>query len=199
MQHAKETQWQDTELREIWNRLQNGEQLDGWSTNSEGFLYYKGRLAIADSPDLREALMTEAHRSKFAIHPGSTKMYRDMKRHYWWKGMKRDVASFVARCMICQQVKAEHQRPPGLLQPLEVPEWKWDKITMDFVTGLPTTFHKNNVVWVIVDRLTKSAHFIPIRMDFSLAKLTKLYIKEIVRLHGVPSSIMSDRDPRFTS
>ena len=146
LQHAKETQWQDAELRDIRNRLQNGEQIDGWSTNHERFLYYKGRLAIADSLYLREALMTEAHQSKFAIHPGSTKMYQNMKHHYWWKGMKRDVACFVAKCMICQQVKAEHRRIPGLMQPLEIPEWKWEKITMDFVTGLPTTFHKHNAI-----------------------------------------------------
>ena len=85
------------------------------------------------------------------------------------------------------------------MQPLEVSEWKWDKITMDFVTGLPMTFNKNNAIWVIVDRLTKSAHFIPVRTDFSLEKLTKLYIRDIVKLHGVPVSIISDRDPRFTS
>ena len=112
--------------------------------------------------------------------------------------MKRDVASFVAKCMICQQVKVEHQRPLGLLRPLEIPEWKWDKITMDFVMGLPMTFGKHNAIWVIVDLLTKFAHFILIKTDFSLAKLSKLYIREVVKLHGIPSSIVSDRDPRFT-
>ena len=89
LQYSKETQWQDAELKEIWNRLQNGEQLEGWSTNPEGFVYYKGQLALADSPDLREALITEAHRSKFVIHLGNTKMYQDMKRQYWWRGMKK--------------------------------------------------------------------------------------------------------------
>ena len=109
--------------------------------------------------------------------------------------MKKDIAAFVTKCMICQQVKAEHQRPFGLMQPLKVPEWKWDKITVNFVTGLPMTFNKNNAIWVMVDRLTKSAHFIPVRTDFSIAKLTKLYIKDIMKLHGVPTSIVSDRDP----
>ena len=106
--------------------------------------------------------MMEAHRSKFAIHLGSTKMYQDMNMQHLWKGMKKDIAAFVAKYMICQQVKAEHQRPSGLMQPLEVPEWKWDKITMDFVTGLSTMFNKNNTIWVMVDHLTKSAHFIPV-------------------------------------
>ena len=109
--------------------------------------------------------------------------------------MKRDTASFVAKCMIRQQVKVEHQKPPGLLWPLEIPEWKWDKITMDFVIGLLTTFSKHNAIWVIVDQLTKSAYFISIKTNFSLAKLSKLYIREVVKLHGIPSSIVSDRDP----
>ena len=117
-------------------------------------MYYKGRLAITDNLDLEEALMTKAHRSKFAIHPGSIKMYQDMRWQCWWKGMKRHVASFVAKCMICQQVKDQHQRSSRLLHLLEMPEWKRDKITMNFVTRLSKTFHKNNIPWVIVDQLS---------------------------------------------
>ena len=96
-------------------------------------------------------------------------------------------------------MKAEHQLPSGLLQPVKIPLWKWERVTMDFVSGLSLTPSKKDSVWVIVDRLTKSAHFIPVRTDFSLQKLAKLYVAEIVRLHGVPVSIVSDRDPRFTS
>nr|CAN71472.1 hypothetical protein VITISV_040055 [Vitis vinifera] len=113
--------------------------------------------------------------------------------------MKRDIAQFVAQCLVCQQVKAEHQRPAGSLQPLAIPEWKWEHITMDFVIGLPRTLGGNNAIWVIVDRLTKSAHFLPMKVNFSLDRLASLYVKEIVRMHGVPVSIVSDRDPRFTS
>ncbi|KAL0381936.1 UNVERIFIED_CONTAM: Transposon Ty3-I Gag-Pol polyprotein [Sesamum latifolium] len=113
--------------------------------------------------------------------------------------MKKDVAEFVAKCLTCQQVKAEHQAPAGKLHPLSIPEWKWEKITMDFVIGLPRTFRKHDAVWVIVDRLTKSAHFLPIRQNDSLDKLAELYVSEIVRLHGIPTSIVFDRDPRFTS
>ena len=97
--------------------------------------------------------------------------------------MKREIAQFVAQCLMCQQVKAKHQRPAGLLQPLDIPVWKWEHITMDFVTGLPKTPSKNDAAWVIVDRLMKSAHFLPIRVGFTLEKLAKLYMKEIVRLH----------------
>ena len=113
--------------------------------------------------------------------------------------MKRDIAEYVSRCLACQQIKAEHQGPAGKLQPLPIPEWKWDKITMDFISGLPRTKKGNDAIWVIVDRLTKSAHFLPIKVTFSLERLAKLYIDEIVSRHGIPISIVSDRDPRFTS
>ena len=113
--------------------------------------------------------------------------------------MKKDIAQFVAQCLLCQQVKAEHQRPAGSLQPLAIPEWKWEHIAMDFVIRLPTSLGGNNSIWVIVDRLTKSAHFLPMKVNFSLERLAYLYIKEIVRMHRVLISIVSDRDPRFTS
>ncbi|WCJ18415.1 Transposon Tf2-9 polyprotein [Euphorbia peplus] len=126
-------------------------------------------------------------------------MYRNLREHFWWIGMKREIAEYVSRCLSCQQVKAEHQRPVGTLQPLAIPEWKWEHITMDFASGLPRTQHGNDAIWVIVDRLTKSAHFLPVKVSFSLEKLAQLYVKQIVRLHGMPVSIVSDRDPRFTS
>ena len=113
--------------------------------------------------------------------------------------MKRDVAEYVARCLTCQQVKIEHQAPAGKLRPLPIPEWKWERISMDFVCGLPKTPRKHDAIWVIVDRLTKSAHFLPIRQSDSLDRLARLYVKEVVRLHGIPISIVSDRDPHFTS
>ncbi|RVX04475.1 Transposon Ty3-G Gag-Pol polyprotein [Vitis vinifera] len=149
--------------------------------------------------NLRRKLLEEAHCSKFAIHPGGTKMYKDLRQNYWWSGMKHDIAQFVAQCLVCQQVKAEHQRPAGSLQPLAIPEWKWEHITMDFVIGLPRTLGGNNAIWVIVDRSTKSAHFLPMKVNFSLDRLASLYVKEIVRMHGVPVSIVSNKDPRFTS
>ena len=112
--------------------------------------------------------------------------------------MKRDVSEFVPKCLVCQRVKAEHQVASGLLQPIRIPEWKWDQITMDFIVRLPLTGRKHDSFWVVVDPLTKSAHFLPVRIDYSLDKLAELYIKEIVRLHGIPISIISYRDPRVT-
>jgi len=113
--------------------------------------------------------------------------------------MKRDVAQFVYACLICQKSKVEHQKPAGLLTPLDILEWKWDSISMDFVTSLPNTPKGHDAIWVIVDRPTKSVHFIPININFPVSQSAEIYIREIVKLHGVPSSIVTDRDPRFTS
>ena len=143
--------------------------------------------------------MEDSHNSKYSLHPGVTKMYQDLKKNFWWPGMKKEVLDFVSRCLTCQTVKAEHQKPGGLLQSLPIPEWKWECISMDFVCGLPRTRLGHDAVWVIVDRLTKSAHFLPIKMTYSLERLARLYIDEIVRLHGVPVDIVSDRDSRFLS
>ncbi|GJS08726.1 putative reverse transcriptase domain-containing protein [Tanacetum coccineum] len=114
-------------------------------------------------------------------------------------GMKRDIAEYVSRCLTCSKIKAEHQKPSGFLQQPEIPEWKWEKITMDFVTKLPKSSSGHDTIWVVVDRLTKSAHFLPIREDYKTEKLAKIYTNEIVARHGVPVSIISDRDGRFTS
>nr|GFA72414.1 putative reverse transcriptase domain-containing protein [Tanacetum cinerariifolium] len=162
-------------------------------------LCIRDRLCVPSDPTLREAVLSEAHSSPFSIHTGSAKMYEDLKQHFWWNGMKQDIATYVGRCLICQQVKIEHQRVSGLLQPLDIPVWKWDEISMDFVTGLPRTQKKNNAIWVVVDRLTKSAHFLPIHKDFLISRLEDIFQQEIVRLHGTPAVIVSDRDPRFTS
>ena len=157
------------------------------------------RMCVPEYGELKRDIMEEAHSSAYAMHPGSTKMYHTLREHYWWKGMEKEIADFVSRCRTYQLVKAEHQKPVGKIQPLPIPVWKWDKITMDFVTGFLRTQRQHDAIWVIVDRLTKSAHFLPVSNDDPLDKLAQLYVDEIVRLHGVPISIVSDRDPRFTS
>ena len=126
-------------------------------------------------------------------------MYQDLKLHYWWPGMKKDVAIYVERCLTCLKVKTEHQKPSGLLQQPIIPQWKWEEIAMDFITKLPRTPSGYDTIWVIVDLLTKSAHFIPVREDYKTEKLARIYIKEIVSRHGVPRGIISDRDSTFAS
>ena len=148
--------------------------------------------------DLREEILREFHCSRFVVHLGGTKMYRDLRRQYYRNGMKRHVGGLVRRCLTFLQVKAKHQKPAGLLQPLEVAKWKWEHVMMDFVTHLPQTLRRHDAVWVIVDQLTKSAHFLAVRMTFTLKEFYQLHIEEIFRLHGVLVSIVLDRDPRFT-
>nr|GEZ63299.1 reverse transcriptase domain-containing protein [Tanacetum cinerariifolium] len=126
-------------------------------------------------------------------------MYQDVKKLYWWPNMKADIATHVSKCLTCARVKAEHQRPLGLLVQPPIPEWKWDNITMDFITKLPKSSQGFDTIWVIVDRLIKSAHFLLIRENDSLDKLARLYLNRIVARHGIPVSIIYDRDGRFTS
>nr|GFB30376.1 putative reverse transcriptase domain-containing protein [Tanacetum cinerariifolium] len=149
--------------------------------------------------NLRDLIMRESHKSKYSIHPGSDKMYQDLKKLYWWLNIKAIIAEYVSKCLTFSRVKAECQKPSGLLIQPEISMWKWERITMDFVSKLPKTSNEHDTIWVIVDRLTKSAYFIPNRATDSMETLTRLYIKEIISRHEVPISIISDRDSHFTS
>ncbi|GKA69452.1 putative reverse transcriptase domain-containing protein, partial [Tanacetum coccineum] len=148
---------------------------------------------------LRDLVMHELHKSKYSIHPGSNKMYQDLKLLYWWPNMKANIATYVSKCLTYVKVKAEHQKPSGLVQQPEILVWKWERITMDFVSGLLRTPSGYDTIWVIVDRLTESTHFLPMKKTDSMEKLTRLYLKEILCRHGVPVLIILDRDSHFTS
>ncbi|KAH0757160.1 hypothetical protein KY290_020653 [Solanum tuberosum] len=191
-------QFEDEALVALRDRVLAGDA--GQATlDPDGVLRFAGRICVPRVGDLIQLILSEGHESRYSIHPGTAKMYRDLRQHYWWGGMRRDIADFVFRCLCCQQVKAEHLRPGGEFQRLPIPEWKWERITMDFVVGLPRTSRGVDSIWVIVDRLTKSAHFIPVHTSYSAERLACIYIREVVRLHGVPVSIISDRGPQFTS
>ncbi|GJS87759.1 putative reverse transcriptase domain-containing protein [Tanacetum coccineum] len=166
---------------------------------ADGTMCLNGRSWLPCYGDLRTVIMHESHKSKYSIHPGSDKMYQDMKKLYWWPNMKANIATYVSKCLTCAKVKAEHQRPSGLLVQPEIPQWKWDNITMDFVTKLPKLSQGYDTIWVIVDRLTKSAIFMPMRETDPMDKLARMYLKEVVTKHGIPVLIICDRDPRFTS
>ncbi|GJX79103.1 putative reverse transcriptase domain-containing protein [Tanacetum coccineum] len=162
-------------------------------------LCLKNRSWIPCFGDLRALIMHESHKSKYSIHPGSDKMYQDLKKLYWWPNMKAEIATYVSKCMTCAKVKEEYQKPSSLLVQPKIPQWKWENITMDFVTKLPKTASGQDTIWVIVDRLTKSAHFLPMKETDSMEKLTRQYLKEVVSRHGVPVLIISDRDSKFMS
>ncbi|GKB22615.1 putative reverse transcriptase domain-containing protein [Tanacetum coccineum] len=134
--------------------------------------------------DLRTLVMHESHKSKYSIHPGSDKMYQDLKQLYWWPNMKANIATYVSKCLTCAKVKAEHQKPSGLLVQPEIPEWKWEKITMDFVTKLPKTSNGYDTIWVIVDRLTKSAHFLPMRENDPMERFASLFWQALHKALG---------------
>ncbi|CAN6441035.1 unnamed protein product [Victoria cruziana] len=185
----------DYDRREQWAGLEGSAVI----VDDQGQIRYQGRLWVSFDPDLRNEILGSLHSSKFLIHPESNKMYRTAKHYFWWLGMRRDIAYFVAHCLICHLVKVEHQRPGNLLTPWKLLEWKWDEVTMDFVMGLLRTRKIHDVICVVVDRLSKSAHFLAIRATLPLDALADMYICEIVRLHSVPKVIVSDRYPRFTS
>ncbi|GJX67194.1 reverse transcriptase domain-containing protein [Tanacetum coccineum] len=138
-------------------------------------LYYLDRIWVPLKGDVRTLIMDEAHKLKYYVRPGADKMYYDHRDRYWWSGIKKDIA--------------QH----------EIPEWKWEGIAMDFVTKLPITSSGHDTIWVIVDRLTKSALFLPICEDYKMDRLARLYLNEIVSRHGMPISIISNRDSRFMS
>jgi hypothetical protein len=156
----------DAETTRLMERARK-EQLPDLRADEQGVLWFKNRLCVLVG-EARKTLLNEAHNSAYSIHPGTTKMYLDLKARYWWKGMKKEIAQYVARCDTCQRTKAEHQKPAGLLQPLPIPEWKWEEIGMDFVTGLPRSRKGNDSIWVIIDRLTKVAHFVPVKTTFEV-------------------------------
>jgi hypothetical protein len=198
LQEIQRGQLEDEKVQEIKRNIKEGKS-PGFSEDAEGVLWYKGRICVPNIKELKDKILREAHESAYSIHPRGNKMYHDLKATYWWYSMKRDVTEYIALCDTCQQVKAEHQRPTRLLQPLQVIEWKCEEIAMDFIVGLPRTQSGYDSIWVILDRFTKVAHFIPVKTTYSGPQLTELYMLKIVCLHGVPKKIVSDRGTQFTS
>ena len=149
---------------------ENDPQVQCFHQDSEGILWFKDRLVVPKDFELRKQILDEAHLSRYSIHPGSNKMYQDLKQRFWWTRMKREVAKYVSECDICQRVKASHLRPAGMLQPLDIPSWKLEDIGMDFIVGLSKGYDS---IWVIVDRLTKSAHFLPVKPVIHLTNMLR--------------------------
>jgi hypothetical protein len=160
--------------------------------------FEKGLVNPAD-PDLKKEIFDEAHLSKFSIHPRSTKMYQDLKENFCWSNMKVDIAKYVSEGDTCHRMKASHLKSAGVLQPLSIPTWKWDDISVDFIVGLPLTTRKKDSIWVIVDRLTKTTHFITVHTTYSVKHYAELYMDQIVLLHGILKTVISDRRTQFVA
>ncbi|WVZ52493.1 hypothetical protein U9M48_003547 [Paspalum notatum var. saurae] len=191
-------QKQDKGMSHIRDEI-NDKKKAYFKLDEEGVLWFKNRLVVPKDMELRKKIIDEAHTSMFTLHPGSNKMYQDLKQKFWWTRMKREIAKYVSECDVCQRVKADHLKPAGMLQPLAVPAWKWEDIHMDFLVGLPRTQKGYDSIWVIIDRFTKSAHFIPVKTTYRSKQYAEIYISQIVSLHGVPLTITSDRGSLFVS
>jgi hypothetical protein len=170
------------------------EEAQCFRQDADGVLWFKDHLVVPKDFELRCKIMDEVQCSQYSIHLGTNKMYQDLKKNFWWTRMKREIAKYVSECDTCRRIKADHLRPVKNLQPLSIPEWKWENICMDFIVGLPRTSCGYNLIWVIVDRLTKSAHFIPIAMTYKVGQYVELYISHIVRSHGIPKTIIRIED-----
>jgi hypothetical protein len=167
--------------------------------DERGVLWFDDHLVVPKDHELRTKILDEAHQYKLLVHPGSSKMYYDVKSKFWWTKMKNEIVAYVARCDNYCRVKAIHMKPAGLLQSLSVPKWKWEEISMGFITRLPVTQKGNDSIWIIVDRLTKLAHFLPVKTTYRPQKYADICITEIVHLHGIPSTIVSDQETQFTA
>ena len=143
--------------------------------------------------------MDDIDQAPYSGHPKYHKTIARARKQYFWSRMKKDIVEYISKCMKCQQVKAEHQHPTGLLQPFPIPEWKWEVISMDFITGFPMTMRQHDSIMVVVDKLTKESHFIPVKSTYKSDAIAKILMKEIFKLHGLPIIIISDRDSKFTS
>jgi hypothetical protein len=178
---------------------EGGPRVACFREDEEGTLWFNERLVVPKREALKKKILDKAHTSRYSIHPGSTKMHHDLRQQFWWIRMKRETTCYVFECDTCRKVKADYMKPEGLLQPLSIPEWKWDDISMDFIVGLPMTARKFDSIWVIVDRLSKFAHFIPINTKYRVEKYAEIYITHVIRLHGIPKTIISDRGSQFVA
>jgi hypothetical protein len=163
-----------------------------------GVIQFNNRIWLSKNSNLQPKLMAAFHNSAVSGHSGIPATYHRMKQYFYWPGMKAAIQSFVKQCPVCQQAKPDRARYPGLLQPLPVPDTAWEVVSMDFVEGLPRSGHYNCIL-VVVDKLTKFAHFIPLRHPFTALTVAKTFLDNVYKLHGMPLSIISDRDQVFTS
>jgi hypothetical protein len=191
-------QLHDEGVKIIKQQLAQGEQkYKCFQVDHKEILWFKGRIVVPKDHQLHKQILDEAHLSKFSMHPGSTKIYQDLRQNFWWTRMKREIARYVSEYDICQRVKASHLKIDSSLQPLPIPSWKWEDISMDFIVGLPNTSQRHDSIWVIVDRLTKTAHFLPVHTTYNAKKYAEIYLDQIVRLHVIPKTIISDRGAQF--
>jgi hypothetical protein len=168
LQRINDAQRNDEGMKHIHEKMEAG-KANCFRKDDQGVVWFNNRIAVPKNDEIRQQILDEAHLSRYYIHPESTKMYHDLKQHYWWTKMKIEIARYVARCDTCRRVKAIHMKNAGPLQSLPIPTWKWEDISMNFIVGLPRIAKGYHSIWVIIDRLTKIAHFLPIKTDYPVA------------------------------
>jgi hypothetical protein len=179
----------DQHYLQVKENLQQGnvqQKIKEYEIREDILLMHKNRIYVPSSGELRNLVLKEMHDVPYAGHPGYQKTITAVRIELFWPGMKKDVADYIARCMECQKVKVEHRHLAGLLQPLPIPEKKWEVITMDFITGLPRTNKKHDSIMVVVDKLTKATHFVSVKTTHTMANIAEIFMKEIARLNGIP-------------
>ncbi|MCO5604456.1 hypothetical protein L7F22_058622 [Adiantum nelumboides] len=186
----------DTNFADIFTRIWDGETVAGYSLR-EGYLMRKTLLCVTQP--LREKVMTECHCPPYTGHRGIATTMKGVERYFYWPRLKKDVEELVRSCLVCQKVKFDRHKAQGLLQPLPIPTRPWERIAMDFIFDLPRTQSGHDGIWTIIDRFSKQAHFVPMKKTLKPDHLARLFVAQIFRLHGMPETIVSDRDPRFTS
>jgi hypothetical protein len=185
-------------MSHLHQRLELGEA-QCFRQDVDGVLWFKDRLIVPKDFELCRKIMDEAHCSRYSIHLGANKMYQELKKNFWWTRMKREIGKYVSECDTCRRVKANHLRPARNLQPLSIPEWKWENICIEFIVGLPRSSRGYNSIWVIVDRLMKSAHFIPVSTTYRVRQYAELYLSHIIHYHSILKTITSDRGSIFVA
>jgi hypothetical protein len=192
----------DLQYRCLVAKLQQSERpqnKESYTLGTDGLLLYKNRVYVPNVQELKLTILKEMHNMAYVGHPGYQNTVAAVKSHYFWPGLKKEIIEYITKCMECQKVKAEHRHPTGLLQPLPIPEWKWDVVTMDFITGLPITSKKHDSIMVVMEKLTKYAHLIPLKTTHRATDVANIFLKEVAHLHRIPKTIVSDRDSKFTS
>jgi len=188
----------DSNAQQLLTRLAISSPDTQGYTLDNGLIRHHDKVWIGQNTALQTKIIAACHSSALGGHSGVVATYHRLKRNFDWKGMKQDVESFIKQCSICQQSKHSNTHPLGLLQPLPIPEGVWRDLSMDFIEGLPKS-QGFSVILVVVDRLTKFAHFIPVKHPYSAATIAQLFMDNVVKLHGLPSTIVTDRDTVFLS
>jgi hypothetical protein len=198
LQKIIDAQISDKGMRHIHEKIKAG-KVNYFRKDDQGIVWFNNRIVVPKNDEVRQQILDEAHLSRYSIHPGSFKMYHDLKQYYWWTKMKIEIARYVAKYDTCRPVKAIHMKTVGPLQSLPIPTWKWEDISMDFIVGLPRTTKGFDSIWVIVDRLTKIPHFLLVKVKYPIFTYAELYIAHILSLHWIPKTIVSNRGPQFVS